>query len=114
MTLTVACTVAQERVIGTLLGVVSGPNSVTITNSFPVPHSEGDQVRQLIFGAHSPSSVLLQMPRGCLRRSAFESPRGLFWGPDPTLARRDARLVGATAVMLKAVVLRVVPLIGGC
>jgi len=35
----------QERVIGTLLGVVSGPNSVTVTNSFPVPHSEGDQVR---------------------------------------------------------------------
>jgi translation initiation factor 3 subunit F len=34
----------QERVIGTLLGVPSGPYSVTITNSFPVPHSEGDQV----------------------------------------------------------------------
>jgi hypothetical protein len=35
----------QERVIGTLLGVQSSSNSVTITNSFPVPHSEGEQVR---------------------------------------------------------------------
>ena len=35
----------QERVIGTLLGVSSGANSITVTNSFPVPHSEGEQVR---------------------------------------------------------------------
>lgn len=35
----------QDRVIGTLLGYASGPNTIEIRNSFPVPHSEiSDQV----------------------------------------------------------------------
>jgi translation initiation factor 3 subunit F len=34
----------QDRVIGTLLGTKTGSQTVTITNSFPVPHSEGEQV----------------------------------------------------------------------
>ena len=40
----------QDRVIGTLLGVQSGSNSVTVTNSFPVPHSEGEQVSVFVDG----------------------------------------------------------------
>jgi translation initiation factor 3 subunit F len=33
-----------ERVIGTLLGLVSAEGIVEIRSSFPVPHSEGEEV----------------------------------------------------------------------
>ena len=89
----------QERVIGTLLGVVNEAGEIEVRSSFPVPHSEKDDtVRRGLGLRFGPLSLAHAAERrGCGRTGAREhglsqehvraAPQGQPEGVDHRLVR---------------------------